>query len=141
MGINKKFDSTVNTLYDLVLERSLEFNSLVNNFHPHILSLYMHELNEKSIYDWKSLQVLHSYLFDPSWLCYDGLVERANELSVCYFDEFTRKEFFSDEKKFQPEQFYPGAFTYHLHLDKAGPFISNNSYFCHFERYFRHILF
>jgi len=140
MGINKNFDSSVNKLYDIVIQRSKEFDKLVQNFHPHILSLYIYELNDNSIFNWKPLQVLHSYLFDPSWLCNDGLVKRVNETAVCQFDEFTRKKFISDKGEFQFAQFYPGAFTYHLHLKNAGPYISNNSYFSHFERYFRSIV-
>ena len=138
IGIGNK-NSSLNNLYDLIIQRSYNAQQLVRNFHAHIVSMYICELNDNSIYDWNSLITFHSYLFDPAWLCNDEKVARFNSKSVCYFNEFTR-QVFMNESEFKLENFFPGAFTYHIHMRASGDYILNMTYFIYFENYFKSIL-
>lgn len=135
LGINKLIDPAINNLYDRVLLESSNLEQLVLNFHPHLISIFVEDFNNKSIFKWIALQVLHSYLFDSAWLCNDGLVKRFNTHSICAFIELSKREFVN-ETEFQIEDFFPGAFNYHIHLKQNGPDILENSYFVHLEKYF-----
>jgi hypothetical protein len=83
--------------------------------------------------------MIHTSVFDPAWLCYDGITPRFGDEYLCNFDEFSNKEFVS-ESQFKPENFFPGAFTYHIHLRNAFSDIKKNSYLKLFENHYRTIL-
>ena len=80
---------------------------------------------------------LHSYFFDGSWLCNDGFSSRCSNNSICQFKEFYEFKF-EDYSTFKPENFFPGAYTYHVHM--KGNEVSNDSYFNYFERYYKSYL-
>jgi hypothetical protein len=53
-------------------------------------------------------------------------------LTVCKFNEFTDEPVKVSE--FKPSDFFPGAFTYHVHFGKLA--INNESLFASFERFY-----
>ncbi|CAF0726946.1 unnamed protein product [Brachionus calyciflorus] len=131
LGINKNLDDNINKLYDLVFKKSKSLKEIIRNLHPFSLSLL--DLND----DYKNpiLKIYHSFLFDPAWLCFDGKVKHLNKEAICGFQEFNNEKKI-DEKKFNPDDFFGGSFTYHLHLVNCGNNIRNDSYFQYFENYF-----
>lgn len=125
---------------------------MVSLLHPKKLSKLVESSRKISIFDYNGLKVFHSFLFDPAWLCHDAAGGRVNNESVCEFEEFTEARFMS-ESEFKPQRFFPGAFTYHLHLSDFSRFtlrglnifkdvyaVSNFSYFKYFENYYRSAL-
>lgn len=140
LGINNFFDSSISDLYKQVLLKSDSTYSLISNFHPDRISNDISLLNNGSVFDYKPLKTLHSYLFDSAWLCYDGIEKPLNSKSVCNFEDFTKKNLIN-ETEFQLKDFFPGAFNYHIHLKNArANIISTNSYFVYFENYFKSYL-
>ena len=81
----------------------------------------------------------HSLLFDPAWLCNDGVRARLEADAVCHFTEFYGANSTSVMEKIRDNNtiaqvFFPGAFAYHMHY-KGSPPVAN-SFFEKFEKYF-----
>jgi hypothetical protein len=138
LGINRKINSSIDKIYKEIISSS-NLNLLFDAFHPNLISNIILTNNNNSIYNYKPLRVLHSYLFDSAWLCYDGIEGPLNNKSVCSFNDFTSKNFVN-EKEFNFGSFFSGAFTYHLHLRNADSDISSKSYFFYLENYFKSFL-
>ena len=134
MGFNKKIDSSINNLINAINKNQSSINDLISGFHPERLSRTASSLNkEGTIYNYKPLIPLHSHFFDGAWLCHDGCVSRLNNVSVCVLNEFyTRK--FIDYADFRIENFFSGAFAYHVHFKESS--INEYSYFAYFEKYY-----
>lgn len=145
-------NSLISDLYSLFIHGSNTVSDLVNSLHPKKLTNLVNIKRNRSIFEYEPIRVFHSFLFDPAWLCHDQEVERFNNQSVCNFDEFINFKFIN-EVDFKPQNFFPGAFTYHLHLSdfsrntllgfnlfKNVYLIRNESYFEYFENYYSLIL-
>ena len=139
MGINRQVNSSIDDLYKEILASSPNSNLLIDAFHPNLISNIILAKNNNSIYNYKPLKVLHSYLFDSAWLCYDGVEDPLNNRSVCGFNDFTSKKFV-EENEFSFRNFFSGAFAYHLHLRNAESQIYSKSYFFYLENYFKSFL-
>jgi hypothetical protein len=141
LSINKKKDMTIIDLYNRIVKKSNNLDDLISNFHPDEVSKEIVILNvlKNNVFDYKPLKILNQLLFDPAWLCFDNIIERFNDTSVCYFKEFTSKQFVSNDN-FKPSNFFPGAFTYHIHLKRSKGKIFGGSYFQLFENYYKSIL-
>lgn len=138
IGLNNH--SLFKNLLELIKGYSSTADKLLKNFNPFMLSYAITVLNKGTIFGYESFNILHSHLFDPIWLCNDGVVPRLNKKTACYFKEFISKEFLN-LSAFDIDQFYPGAFTYHLHFKnlRARNF-NKKSYFAYLELYFSSIL-
>ena len=138
MGISDKKNYTI--FLNKIISYSSSINDLINKFYPFtILSSILRNTNNNSLYDYEPFLILHSYLFDPAWLCLDGKVERYNAKSVCYFTEFSSNKFVN-ESDFKISEFFPGSFGYHLHNINSHNQFSQYSYFFYFEKYFKRVL-
>ncbi len=130
MGFNKRFNPEINELLNKIANKKGLFSvkQFLNWFHPFSLKNY---LKKESIFNSTILNCYHSYLFDPAWLCHDRVEKKNFSNSNCNF-----KEFFQDSNATNLKRdFYPGSFTYHIHLGNCKQ-ISQNSYFSYFENYF-----
>lgn len=123
-----RFVQTTNSLHDLI-----------SAFHPFALAARLPPMENTNVFDLKLVKMYHSSLFDPAWLCNDGVIDRATPLTPCGFRDFNNN-LDVERKDFQPDNFFPGAFTYHLHLKDCKTLIKNNSYFQYFEDYFKSVL-
>ena len=98
LGINKKIVSSINKLYDILLDNKTTLGELVNAFHPHSVSREIRLLNKNSIFNYKSLKVLSLQLFDPAWLCFEKFLEgkqySLNPKSVCILKGFLFQIYF-----------------------------------------------
>lgn len=139
LGINKKKNSQIKQFYDETLTKSTNLETLIKNFHPNKISETVKKLNNGNVFDYEPLRMLNGFLFDPAWLCFDQKLNRFNSKSVCYFAEFTHKKFMQ-ESDFKPDEFFSGAFTYHLHLKRSSGRIYKHSYFYYFEKYYNSVL-
>ncbi len=138
IGINNK--QSIKKLLETIKSISLTSDDLVKNFNPAKVSYTIADRNKGSCFDYEPFKVLHSYLFDPAWLCADGVLTRHDSKSVCTFKEFISNEFVS-QSEFNMKNFFPGALTYHLHMKNLRPkYFNVNSYFSHFENYFMILL-
>ena len=73
-------------------------------------------------------------------LLFLGVLKRLNDITVCIFKEFYDNVI--TENEFKMNEFYNGAFTFHLHLGNCGKCtIDKNSFFHHIETYFTKKLF
>lgn len=137
MGINSKFNENIEKLYEYIIETSNNEMDLVQGFYPTNVKNAIFLLNGKrSIYNYTGLNVYHSVLFDPAWLCNDLEMEKV-KAKICKFADF----YDLIVNDFNIEEFFPGAFTHHLHLKNCGTcIVSNTSYFYHFEKHFSHKL-
>jgi len=132
MGINKNIDNSIISIYNQILPHCNSITNCIAFFHPSSISQILAQLNKKSV-----LIKMNSLLFDPSWLCHDGIIDRFNPSQVCTFLEFNQNVSIN-VTKFEPSLFYDGPFTYHMHL--AGgrvKYIVNNSYFDYFEKFYQ----
>lgn len=140
VGLNKHLNPSIEILYKTIIKQVKSSHALTSSFHPSEISQYMLNLNKNSIYNFKPLKTMHSFLFDPAWVCFDGVSPAFNSKSICNFIDLTKKQFIN-ETDFRIDQFFPGAFSYHIHLKDARPdFISSKSYFVYFENYFKSVL-
>ncbi len=94
--------------------------TFVKRVHPLSIKKRFIQYYFDSIYTSKLLRALHSYLFDPAWLCNDAAAEKIFPKSVCFFNEF-----FQEINGDFAQNMFPGAFTYHIHLKNC---ISNDEY-------------
>jgi len=128
IGINKQFDPRISELYKKFADgNEISFRSFVPLFHPHRLRRLLEEGN---IFNSTILPSYHPHLFDPAWLCHDGVQKKIFSNSNCHFGEFFQDSNTTNLKK----DFYPGSFTYHIHLLYCQT-ASRNSYFKLFENY------
>ena len=138
MGLNLNRSKAIDDLYANILQIdnliSKFFIDLVGAFYPARIRDSVRVLNG-NIYHYKDFEVFHSIMFDPAWLCNDGVLPRFNNVTVCVFKEFYDTVITS--KEFKIDQFYGGAFSFHLHLGNCGKCqIDENSFFHHIESYF-----
>ena len=132
IGFNKKLDPSIDALLSAINTEQSSLESLIRGFHPNSVSVHVRKLNKlNSVYNYQPLVNLHSYFFDGAWLCNDKTLARESNRSVCLFTEFSMK---SIGAHFSPAEFFPVAYTFHIHY-KGTP-IANNSYFFHFEKYY-----
>lgn len=139
LGIDKTTSSDINQIYDLAFINKNTVGSLTYILHPILLTNLIISNYKCSIFNFGILKAYHSFMFDPAWLCFDGVVKKMDQNSVCSFKEFNSKNLIKEDL-FHPEKFFPGAFTYHLHLANCGSEIRNDSYFRYFEKYYKKIL-
>lgn len=137
MGINKLKDPFISELYDYMTKRYTNVFDFIHGFHPYTLSNIVQGMNA-DIYSYKPLKTVSSLVVDPVWLCHDGFIPRI-DYGVCVFSEFNSKKMI-EAKDFHPDKFYPGAFTYHLHLGGTVKLVDKESYFKHFENYYKSVL-
>ena len=102
LGINKNLNPKISLLYERIVKNNAHLNTLINSFHPHSLSNLVRSLNRNTIYDYELLKTYHSFLFDPAWTCYDGVIKRLKSDLVCGFDEFNNKKMI-EESAFNPK--------------------------------------
>ncbi|CAF1026324.1 unnamed protein product [Brachionus calyciflorus] len=145
LGINKNVDSRINEIYDLIFEKfSLrprylileKLDKIIAKSHPESISYF---IGKDKLFNNDYLKVYHSFLFDPIWLCNDGKIKVLNEKLVCSFSDFTKRAHIK-QGEFKRENFFPGAFTYHIHSMPNKYEIHENSYLNFFENYFRNKL-
>lgn len=136
IGINNKNDPYLNAFINYLKDTYNDVGSFIKAVHPYSMTnIVKNNLKEDDIFKNKIFKMLHTGILDPSWLCYDGITPRFGDKYVCNFDEFSDKEFVS-KSEFKPEDFFPGAFTYHIHLRNANSNIKKNSYLKLFENYY-----
>lgn len=133
LGINKLADSSIRKLYDLSRGEQNSVESLMNFFHPRSISSKMGYFTN-DIYTSDFLLCVHSYFFDAAWLCNDGSKPRLAQTPICQFFEFSTNDYVKNKTNFNPENFFHGAFAYHIHYKNEQPI--ETSYFYSFERYY-----
>jgi hypothetical protein len=139
MGFNKKIDPSINDLINTISKNISSIGELVANFHPQQLSQTVSTLSKiNTIYGYKPLIPLHGHFFDGAWLCHDGVVKRISNDSVCHFPDFYTKQFIN-YSNFRPENFFDGAFAYHVHF-KESYTINEFSYFAYFEKFYSNFI-
>ena len=132
MGLQLNRSSSIEAIYKFILENN---HDLVSGFYPARVKDTIYQINNGNIYHYKDFEVYHSILFDPAWLCNDGVLPRFNNITVCVFREFY--DTVITAKEFNIEKFYGGAFSFHLHLGNCGKCtIDSTSFFYHIENYF-----
>ena len=140
MGINNRNDSNLKSLIDYLRVNFNDVNSMIKAVHPHsIADIIKDKLGHEDIFHNSVLNMLHSSLFDPAWLCNDKHNPRLSDKFICAFEEFTNREFIN-ASEFSINSFSPGSFAYHIHLRDSNKNIRKNSYFSHFEAYFASVL-
>ena len=70
MGLRLNHSQSIETVYEYILKTSNK--NLVNGFYPDKIKNAISTLNNRDIYFFKDLNVYHSIIFDPAWLCNDG---------------------------------------------------------------------
>jgi len=135
MGINKELVVKNNNLYGLFINEKNTIHNIINDLHPNEISSRIRKHVHGNIFSYDSIKVFHSCFFDPAWLCLDEQVANPSAKFVCSPLDFTNRKLI-EPSEFRPDEFFPGAFTYHLHLSGTGFNIVNQSYFEYFEEYF-----
>lgn len=136
LSINKQLAAQNDNLFGLFINENLlsNVNSLIAQLHPHKLADLVRQSTRTTIYEYKSLMLFHSCLFDPAWLCMDKQIGNPNPKLVCDSSDFTDRKLV-ERDRFRIDEFFPGAFAFHVHLssrkDDSG--IHNQSYFRYFE--------
>ena len=134
MGLRLNRSKSIEAIYEKIIQTP-RLTNLVAAFYPTKIKNTIRDLNNGDIFFYKDFSVYHSILFDPSWLCNDGMLPRFNNVTVCQFNEFYDTTITKDD--FKMDQFFNGAFSFHLHLKNCGKCeIGNSSYFHHIENYF-----
>lgn len=134
LGMNKKNVHSLVKFYELVINPTEDLKTLIDALHPHSFSLAIGAFQPELI-----LKKFHSFLFDPAWLCFDEALPRFDKKTICSFDEINHEKFI-DETEFKLEEFFKGAFTYHLHTVDCGQGVRSGSYFDYLERHFYKLL-
>jgi len=129
IGLNRHLNPSINELYTKFKEKT----SIMKQFHPLEIKKF---LNLTNIYDSKVLRALHSVIFDPIWLCNDGIIDYRTKKAdfPCGFTEFFKETQLNLANI--EEKFFPGAFTYHVHLKSCQKEVPSNSYFNLLEKHF-----
>lgn len=136
MGLNKDMNNSIKSLYSYIINECNSIEKCISLFHPISITDILNKLNKKT-----ALVKMNSLLFDPSWLCNDGLIKKFYPTQVCKFLEFNEKVLVN-VTHFEPSvYFYNGPFTYHMHLAGGrAKKIVNHSYFDYFEKFYYRIL-
>ena len=136
MGIQEFHSEFIEKIYEIIIVEASNTKSLVDGFYPTNIKDVVMKINDTHIFNYTDFDVYSSVLFDPAWLCFDvGDKVKINK-SICSFQEFY--DLSISEEEFSMSKFFPGAFTYHLHLGSCGTCkINSNSYFYHIEKYFK----
>lgn len=135
LSLNKKLAVQNNQLYGLFINDYMYSNvdRLISRLHPHNLADLVGFLTGESIFSYKSLMLFHSGMFDPAWLCMDRILTNPDPTLVCKSSDFVMP-MRADPSRFSIDNFFPGAFAYHVHLsgiNKLG--IHEKSFFQYFE--------
>ena len=139
IGINNVNDKSLKKLIQTLTYNSSSINSILISFRSKKISSAIASLNYNNIYNFTSLNVLHSCLFDPAILCADQQEQQYNPLYNCKLEDFSERKFLN-KKEFDPKKYFEGAFTYHIHSGSVGFNILSESYFSHFENYYKNLL-
>lgn len=135
LSINKQLAAQNDNLFGLFINENFlsNVNRLIAQLHPHKLADLVHKATRMSIYEYKPLMLFHSCLFDPAWLCMDKKVSNPNPKLVCDSSDFTDRKL-AERERFRIDEFFPGAFAFHVHLSsRDSSIIHNESYFRYFE--------
>jgi WD repeat and SOF domain-containing protein 1 len=108
MGLNsKRIDKIYKEIFKNIDRTGL---NLVDGFHPSRIKDAIKKLNNGDIFSYINLKVYHSVVFDPAWLCNDGVLPRLNDQIVCEYPEFYNTVI----NDFDIKKFYNGAFSFHV---------------------------
>ena len=141
LGINSKLDARVEQIYESILNSfSFGLSGFYYLFHPYKVSRLVKNLNDgKSSFGFEAFRVLNSVLFDPAWICKDGGGNLTQEdgFGVCQFTEFNKEtSLLAEQSNFSIEDFFVGAFTYHIHFGNLGCVIEEKSFLRYFEFFY-----
>lgn len=131
IGMNKYFRNHSSYFYDRIFSKEKSTSALISSLHPFSLSSKI----RSKFFGKFEIKIYHSFLFDSAWLCFDGKYRRPTKETVCGFDEFNNKNLV-DIRNYSIENFFKGAFTYHLHLVNCGLNIRNDSIFYFLEKFY-----
>ena len=120
-----------------MLTSSLYVKRMTLKAHPRFISDF---ICNKEIFSNRVLHVYHTYLFDPIRMCNDGAVFPKDKKTVCAFRDFYDK-FLIRKEEFKFEDFFPGAFTFHVHNSHTNSEIKKETFFGFIEDYFNKKLF
>jgi hypothetical protein len=135
MGLQLNRSPAIDAIYGAILNNAAMHIDLIGAFYPARVKDTIHGLNKGGIYNYTDFEVYHSIIFDPAWLCNDGVLPRLDDKIVCVFKEFYDTKITAEE--FDIDKFYGGAFSFHLHLGNCGSCqIGPQSFFYHIENYF-----
>ena len=135
VGVRKEITDEVANVYAEALNNVYSESQLASIFHPFNFKKLVTRLY-KDPFNNSAFTVYHSAIFDPIWLCNDGYVPRLKPKAACGFPDLYDLKINASEFDFG--EFFPGAFTYHLHLGACGSCqIRPDSYFYHIESYFK----
>lgn len=135
MGLKKKRNKLIEEFYSDVIFSN---QNLASAFHPHSIQRLIYSKTNGNSFNNSFFKVFHSDVFDPGWLCDDG-VSKFQSSHPCSFQDFFDKEILASDFNFN--NFYGGAFTYHLHMGECGSCkVKENSYFYQIEKYFDRII-
>ncbi|CAF0715232.1 unnamed protein product [Brachionus calyciflorus] len=137
IGINKKIDHRINKVYDKMFLNTDNFDhigakSYANTFSDLVKS-QTGNLFENGVFT-----VYHSFLFDPAWISTENGM-RPFKNAINDFNQFIFG-LVINRNDFDPNEFYPGAFLYHIHNSNRNVKIQENSYFYHFEIFLKNKL-
>lgn len=135
IGVNHGLVAQNDNLFSLFINSHNSVSSLIDALHPYILSARIRSHVQNEIFSYRPLRTFHSALFDPAWLCLDGQVPNPDSRNVCSPADFTNRKLV-EPCEFSPDDFFSGAFAYHLHLSRKDFQIKNDAYFTYFEKYF-----
>lgn len=139
IGLKNNLENTINEFLRRLFSPSSgkSTNSFLQLFHPFSIRDIIVELNKGNLYNYKSFKIYHSALFDPSWLCHNHILDKnKNSFKVCHFIDI----FEQGVKNFSINDFFKGAFLYHIHIDDIyirENAIKNDSYFYNLEKYYK----
>lgn len=130
IGLKSKRSIYIEKIYEEILGKYS--NVMLKAFHPvNVKEAIFMETNDSLNYT--DLKFYHSALFDPIWICHDGI---HTFLTICKFEEFYMLNV--TQEKFDLEGFFKGAFTYHQHFYHGRNIeIKNNTYVYLIEEKFR----
>ena len=136
-------DAEMNELLNRLLLSSSDKSTdkFLQSFHPFSVRDQIIILNKGNLFNYKSFKIYHSALFDPSWLCHNHILDNSakNKFKLCHFQDI----FEIAVGNFSVKEFFNGAFLYHIHNSDIGiseKNYNNESYFYHFEKYYKNQL-
>jgi hypothetical protein len=142
LGIDSNLNFT-KIFYKTMLSSTSYWRNIIKVFHPQYIYSQLLILNDEQphkVYKKNaSFMIYSSDLFDPSWLCNDNVVEKAENQAICGFEEFY--DLVVPAAKFDMKLFFPDAYTYHIHSKNCGScVVKSTSYFSHLEEHFRSVV-
>lgn len=134
IGINGGLENEIEELLERLFDKAIKKKSIKNMFHPFVIRKTISGYRDWDIFDNKYLQVYHSAIFDPIWLCNDGYLDRLNNFNnVCKFEDI----FIEKKNSNLSDIISIGSFTFHIHFNKNRIHcIHNNSYFMALEKFY-----